>query len=751
MATKYKVIVIWLLLAVVYIPAAPELPGDGLDRSWLLGISYAIKNGLTFGREIVFTYGPLGAAYNPGPYPSIFAYSLIFWFFITLVLALFYTKWAVGNGRGALLCILPVMVLANTDAIVYVLLFVIGRVLLDPRHGLIYAIPLVIALAFLSLAKFTFFVVVVLLLIVYSIWHLLLGNLRTVVISMSAISLVVFFLWALLGQDVGDIPRFIINGTEISAGYSKAMGISGPKLELYAGVSLVAILVSAVICVARSYLSVNRAYSEILLIFLSSMLSIIIGFIAFKQGFVRQDGHVSAFLVFSATVIPMLISELRVRGRHGNTFAILFISTWIVLYLNFEKYHGNGGYLTIIDDNLSRIRGKLNQIKYGDIKFSFESSFSAMRTANPLPSINGTVDVASVDISPILAHGLDWKPRPVIQSYSSYTPRLASLNGRYVLESGPDVYFVKLAPIDGHLPLQEDPLLWPALLASYRLDELSSFMIYRRIPVAQETTKSKNVLERHGSEWLIPFYGNYGYSMLTVQTRTTILSSLGAALLRDEPIFIVAKLGDGTERKYKYIRSLDGVPFIISPLVENNLDFAYLSCLCGKDGKRVVSISFIDEGGREVEMDSAPTLTFVNYNERLGGYGEGANNVLGRSQYNVLKSTADGLTNPYLMHDGRLVANAHSDSEIKFYPTRHGFKLCYGVPGGVVSKADFDGIRFKAIYQGEYLVNDLITKNSLQDNKCVEINLPEKTGNELTLITESNGGNAYDWGYWYDD
>jgi hypothetical protein len=34
-------------------------PGASLDESWAIGISLAIRDGLVFGRDIVFHYGPL--------------------------------------------------------------------------------------------------------------------------------------------------------------------------------------------------------------------------------------------------------------------------------------------------------------------------------------------------------------------------------------------------------------------------------------------------------------------------------------------------------------------------------------------------------------------------------------------------------------------------------------------------------------------------------------------------------------------
>lgn len=37
-----------------------ETPGPGVDPSWNAGLAMAVDQGLRFGKEVVYTYGPLG-------------------------------------------------------------------------------------------------------------------------------------------------------------------------------------------------------------------------------------------------------------------------------------------------------------------------------------------------------------------------------------------------------------------------------------------------------------------------------------------------------------------------------------------------------------------------------------------------------------------------------------------------------------------------------------------------------------------
>ena len=63
----------WLLLlsvtyvAILSVPAPWASYGTGLDPSWILGLNLAHSQGLVAGRDMVFTYGPLGYLLYPEP------------------------------------------------------------------------------------------------------------------------------------------------------------------------------------------------------------------------------------------------------------------------------------------------------------------------------------------------------------------------------------------------------------------------------------------------------------------------------------------------------------------------------------------------------------------------------------------------------------------------------------------------------------------------------------------------------------
>ena len=64
------VLVALVLTCLAFIPFSPWMPRAGLDPSWCYAINEAVERGLVFGRDMIFTFGPMGSvystAYGPG-------------------------------------------------------------------------------------------------------------------------------------------------------------------------------------------------------------------------------------------------------------------------------------------------------------------------------------------------------------------------------------------------------------------------------------------------------------------------------------------------------------------------------------------------------------------------------------------------------------------------------------------------------------------------------------------------------------
>ena len=63
-------VVSFLALMVFSVPWYPAIPKFGLDASWILVLHHAFDQGLLFGKDLVWHYGPLGFLFGGNYYPE---------------------------------------------------------------------------------------------------------------------------------------------------------------------------------------------------------------------------------------------------------------------------------------------------------------------------------------------------------------------------------------------------------------------------------------------------------------------------------------------------------------------------------------------------------------------------------------------------------------------------------------------------------------------------------------------------------
>lgn len=60
-------VLVYLWIALALIPQPPQILGTGLDASWAYALNLAHVDHYVFGRDVVFTFGPLGYLFYPAP------------------------------------------------------------------------------------------------------------------------------------------------------------------------------------------------------------------------------------------------------------------------------------------------------------------------------------------------------------------------------------------------------------------------------------------------------------------------------------------------------------------------------------------------------------------------------------------------------------------------------------------------------------------------------------------------------------
>ena len=93
---------LFFLLIIFIVPKSIfNLPSIGLDASWKIGLELAIKNNLIFGKDIVFTYGPLSYLFSClNIYKSSFEIILFHFFHVGNIIYFFYYIFSREKNKG---------------------------------------------------------------------------------------------------------------------------------------------------------------------------------------------------------------------------------------------------------------------------------------------------------------------------------------------------------------------------------------------------------------------------------------------------------------------------------------------------------------------------------------------------------------------------------------------------------------------------------------------------------------------------
>jgi hypothetical protein len=537
-----------MVVAVFTWPTFPLTPSPGLDASWGAGLYMAAREGLVFGREIVFTYGPLGFLSVPsfwygGPGTAAFVYSaLLHIAACTLVL------WAASRVLDRPFAVIVAILACSFLGPPLVVIALIASATVAMGRGgarLERLFPLLIAAlgAFAFLVKINFGVEILLIgavALLASSWR---GSLRRLAEFAAAFAGSLALLWLIAGQPLAALPDYVSLSNAVVSGYSQTMELTypGPNGYIFLAIALVAGL-AAVAWALNSGIGLRRR------VVLTGLIALY-GFACFKEGFVRQDGgHIALFTssIVSAWFVLGWKPRLGWQGI-GCLVAVLCIAT----------YFQPGAI-----DPIARIDTARQQLatvikpssRQGALE---EGRANVLASAAIDPSIVARLGDATVHVDPYEASvawalGLDWKPLPVFQDYLAFTSTLDRKNADALRsEAGPELILRRLDPnaIDGRLAAFNPPEANVQTLCNYRPELIrGEWALLRRGPdrcgTEQPLGETKS---RFGEAIQIPRAP--AGSLVTASIHgvgVTGIERVRAQLFRAKPRFITLVPGNGS-------------------------------------------------------------------------------------------------------------------------------------------------------------------------------------------------------------
>jgi hypothetical protein len=516
---KYiKHIFIFCVFSFITFQTLPNLiywPSAGLDSSWVVGINMASAEKMQFGKDIVFTFGPLGFLYQPLFYEfnlwciSV-TFSLFVHIFLVFMIYLLLRKLSTNIFDVILIAIVFMFALPFTfpeNKLIFSII-ILSFVLITERYFSKYQFLICLIISFLmavcSLLKFTSTLIsisIILFMIIYFIYKKRFNYIFWM--SGTYIGFVLLLLY-LTGQSISNFPSYILNSLEISSGYNSAMSLNGPRKEVLAGLCVLGLLF--VIFVD----SILKKKQNLVLFILLNAGYI---FISFKHGYIRHDGHV--YLFFSNILSVLLVISFMLKGESRK---ILQHSSFVLICVLIGFMYSKYPHLLVpnVKQKYQNICSAVSVIKASPLERekTLENVKSKMRETygldkNTLEYINGkSLNMLPWEIALPYAYNMNWSPMPVFQSYSAYTPKLDLINAGYFEgNASPEILLYSTETIDGRYHIYDTPETFRMILNNYEpvLIDKTYLLLEKRdkpIPVSQELVSALDA--KIGEPILIP-------------------------------------------------------------------------------------------------------------------------------------------------------------------------------------------------------------------------------------------------------
>lgn len=398
------------------------LPGTGIDPSWQAALYMGAHQGLLFGTQAVFTYGPLGFLNIPGVWFSglgalAFVYSTVL--YVLLAGSLVWQLRQTIHPALAVLATAALLSLCGAADVSLVLVTVWCLAALGPDGGapgrrrraeqlVVFGGAVIGAVQSLVELRSG-----PLILVIAGITLLARGPRARNLLSFAGCAAVAFFAaWFAGGQTLGNLGSYISTGAQIVSGYSQAMGFGSVSAARLAGT--VALVLLVIVLGALSARPGRPRAAAILVL-------AIVGFAAYKEGVIREDfGH-----------LERAVSTLVLAGA-GVGFGRRRVIAGVALLALF------GAALTTTDGNLnpvSHVRQLVQQVRWevspGHIRFDAGILMAVVYRIDrqTLAALRGhRVAIDPWEAGVAWLYNLHWQPLPVFQDYSAYTRGLDRLN-----------------------------------------------------------------------------------------------------------------------------------------------------------------------------------------------------------------------------------------------------------------------------------------------------------------------------------
>ncbi len=760
-------LLLWLVISVAAFNF-PRPPLLELDASWRMALGYFFTTDLQWGPDVIFTYGPFGFVMGNTYWGQLF-WPMIAWQALQALgfgaLLVAESRRLTGVSRAFFLLFVLLLGLIYEDALHMIIIALLGLRLVRNAGNEEEAVPHIwgsLALGVLAVIKFTDLMLGGFALLVAAGLALYRRTPRAAVINAVCFGGAFLALWLLCGQNPLNIPVFIRDSLQISSGYNSTMSLPTPAAPLQSGL-IVAGLVAAYL--ALQVLASPRRPVAIA----TTLVAAAFLYLDWKHGFLRADGHMIGFFICALlpiTAFPALLDDAPARRWLRRS---LLLGAGLFALIGIEQALPGvvRGCANQLEDRLwTRVSAILN---WSEFRQQFRTQMATLRETHALPEVrnvvgNETVDVLGFEQGIVLFNKFNYLPRPVFQSYSVYTPRLARKNlDFYASARAPKFVLVRLQPLDERLVAMDDSLLLNYFLHAYEyVMAEKGWQLWRRradAPTADAVAPRRlSTRELKIGETLDVSDLADRPTWITVDLQPTLLGRARDFLYKSPLVKLVATDTAGNLSRFRLPLDEGRTGFMLNPLVENEKDLIHFAG--GKPARRVAKIALEVEGdGRFFYRPQADVGLFALTPSDAGTR---ALAIMQREKYWVFKAvptSVQAYAEPTpIKVDGVNTMIFHAPSTIEF-DVPPGAAVMVGrfgyAPGAYEGDARTSGAFFRAVWSDgateHVLFEQFLNPRANPADRglhAFEAKLGGVTSGRVRLVIDPGADPGWDWTVW---
>lgn len=592
-----------------------------LDAGWGEVLAWGISHGAQWGKDLVFTYGPLGfmargLPFDPATYWPTLILQLVFATATAVLVAVDLRRLPLAAALAfAVTAIVfgPSWATSSSFIIVYPLVAVALEQVARrtdaarlARHAAVAGLAAFAAL--MPLIKFSSFPLWLVWLPLGLVILRASGDRRLLATFAVASIVAPVAVWIACGQHPANLGAWLYWSWQIAVAYPAAMR-ADPVLPITDWITLGATACWLAAIAAWAW-RVRRSPRRVALYVLIAAAMVL----AYRAGATRADnGHLAivwSVYAWSAALLAGLgCEDTRARGLRQST--AVFVLVMVILTLALPRLSRTYSSHTLGEFYSGRLTASYATAQLRELLHpvrGYQTRYRTWmqdRTALALPLIKQTVGHGTIDAllnaqSALLANGLNYRPRPVFQSYSAYSGELAELNARFFLSPrAPQWVMLNWTAISGDYPTSEDPRALLRILQDYRpvLTERNYVLFRRRgAPPAPAATagRARDLPVRFANATPIPASMTDAW-FARFDVRLTPYGKVEAALFRPPKFEVEARLRDGGTRTYTVTPAIARSGFVLSPALNSNADY-----LAWQHGDRSFDVTTLQPIQREV-------------------------------------------------------------------------------------------------------------------------------------------------------